>query len=280
MIERYVRFEIDGRIGFGRLSEENVEVIRGDIFADFEVTEEFRELSEVRLLAPCQPGKIVALGMNYRDHAAELGFAIPGDPLIFLKPGTAVTGPDAPIVYPRMSTRVDYEAELGVVIGKKARFVPAAGAFDVILGYTCVNDVTARDLQKKDVQFTRSKSFDTFAPIGPCIARGLDPSSLKVESYLNGKLRQSSNTSNLIFGVPELVEFISSVMTLLPGDIISTGTPSGIGPMVPGDTVEIVVEGIGTLRNRVLSDALFRISECGFRIEKSGRRHPARLAES
>lgn len=252
MIEKYVRFEIDGRIRFGRLSEDTVQVIRGDIFEDFEVTQETRELSGIRLLAPCQPAKIVALGLNYRDHAAEFGAAVPEEPLIFLKPGTAVTGPDTPIMYPGMSTRVDYEGELGVVIGKKARLVPPADAFDVILGYTCVNDVTARDLQKKDVQFTRSKSFDTFAPIGPCIARGLDPSALKVESYLNGELRQSSNTSNLIFGVPELVSFISSVMTLLPGDIISTGTPSGIGPMIPGDIIEIVVEGIGTLRNRVM----------------------------
>ncbi|MEW6328345.1 MAG: fumarylacetoacetate hydrolase family protein [Thermodesulfobacteriota bacterium] len=251
MIERFVRFEADGTARYGQLRENAIRSIEGDIFAEFKTDNKEYDPANVRLLPPCQPGKIIALGLNYRDHARELGFPIPDEPLIFLKPGTAVIGPDSSIMYPRMSKRVDYEAELGVVIGKRARFVPRDKAFDYILGYTCVNDVTARDLQRKDVQFTRSKSFDTFAPIGPCIACGLDPSHLKVESYLNGELRQSSHTGNLIYGVAELVSFISNVMTLLPGDVIATGTPSGIGPMLPGDVIEIVVEGIGTLRNTV-----------------------------
>ncbi len=251
MIERFVRFEADGIARYGQLKENTIRSIEGDIFAEFKTDNEEHALANVRLLPPCQPSKIVALGLNYRDHAGELGFPIPDEPLIFLKPGTAVIGPDSSIMYPRMSKEVDYEAELGVVIGKRARFIQREKAFDYIFGYTCVNDVTARDLQRKDVQFTRSKSFDTFAPIGPCIARGMDPSHLKVESYLNGELRQSSHTGNLIYGVAELVSFISKVMTLLPGDIIATGTPSGIGPMVPGDVIEIVVEDIGTLRNTV-----------------------------
>lgn len=251
MIERFVRFKANGWTQYGWLRGDIVSAIEGDIFSGFKPGGEGYKLADVQLLAPCQPSKIVALGLNYRDHAEELGFPIPAEPLIFLKPGTAVIGPGSPIIYPRMSRRVDYEAELGVVIGKKARYVSPGEAFNYIFGYTCVNDVTARDLQKKDVQFTRSKSFDTFAPVGPCIVRGIDPSHLKVESYLNGELRQSSHTGNLIYGVAELLSFISQVMTLLPGDIIATGTPSGIGPMSPGDIIEIVVEGIDTLRNTV-----------------------------
>lgn len=253
-MERFVRFEVQGAVKYGQLKEDIVSSLEGDMFAGFAGGGEEYRLAEVRLLAPCQPSKIIALGLNYRDHAEELGFAIPDEPLIFLKPGTAVIGPDSPIIYPRMSRRVDYEAELGVVVGKKARFVPPQKALDYVFGYTCVNDVTARDLQKKDVQFTRSKSFDTFAPIGPCIVRGIDPADLQVESYLNGERRQSSRTGNLIYGIADLISFISHVMTLLPGDIIATGTPSGIGPMVPGDVIEIVVEGIGTLRNTVSAE--------------------------
>jgi 2-keto-4-pentenoate hydratase/2-oxohepta-3-ene-1,7-dioic acid hydratase in catechol pathway len=183
----------------------------------------------------------------------ERGKPLPEEPLLFLKPSTAVIGPSDAIVYPRMSRRVDYEGELAVVIKKKAVGVTALEPVEpFILGYTCFNDVTARDLQDKDKQFTRAKSFDTFAAIGPWIATDVDPSALDIKTYLNGKLRQSSNTRNLIFTVPDLVRFISNVMTLLPGDVISTGTPSGIGPMDPGDEVEVEIEGIGKLRNRVL----------------------------
>ena len=206
-----------------------------------------------RLLAPVEPSKIVAVGLNYRDHAMERGKPLPEEPLLFIKPSTAVIGPFEAIVYPKMSKRVDYEGELAVVIGKRASLLSGEDPVEpLILGYTCFNDVTARDLQDKDKQFTRAKSFDTFAAIGPCVVTDLDPSALDIKTFLNGKLRQSSNTRNLIFSVPELVRFISNVMTLLPGDVITTGTPSGIGPMVPGDGVDVQIEGIGTLSNRVL----------------------------
>jgi 2-keto-4-pentenoate hydratase/2-oxohepta-3-ene-1,7-dioic acid hydratase in catechol pathway len=193
--------------------------------------------------------------LNYRDHAQEFGAPLPDEPLLFLKPGTAVIGPEEAIIYPRMSRRVDYEAELAVVISRTAHRVPEAAAKDFILGYTAINDVTARDLQKKDGQFTRSKSFDTFAPLGPWIETAVpDPDNLTVEAFLNGERRQHSNTRNLVFGVAYLVAFISRIMTLLPGDVIATGTPSGIGPMLPGDLVEVRVEGVGTLRNPVAAE--------------------------
>jgi 2-keto-4-pentenoate hydratase/2-oxohepta-3-ene-1,7-dioic acid hydratase in catechol pathway len=253
---RIVRFEMQGRTGYGLLAGEKIEVLWGTPYDGglANTTGEVVSLPEVTLLAPCEPSKIVAIGLNYRDHAAEFGNPIPDEPLIFMKPNTAVIGPDEDIVYPEMSRRVDYEAELAVVIGKTARLVKEADFRDYVLGYTCINDVTARDLQKKDGQFTRSKSFDTFAPLGPWIETAIaDPDHLTVEAYLNGERRQHGNTSNMVFAVPILVAFISRIMTLLPGDVIATGTPSGIGPMRPGDVVEIRVEGIGTLRNRLVS---------------------------
>ena len=211
-------------------------------------------LSEVKLLAPSVPSKIVALGLNYRDHAKELGLPIPEEPLLFLKPPSAVIGPEEKIILPPESKRVDYEAELAVVIRKRARRIAPQRAFDYILGYTCFNDVTARDLQKKDGQWTRAKSFDTFAPFGPWIETDLDPSNLKVRSYLNGFLRQDSSTSELIFPVPEIVSFVSQVMTLEPGDVIATGTPPGIGPLSSGDLIEVEIEGIGRLKNYVITE--------------------------
>jgi 2-keto-4-pentenoate hydratase/2-oxohepta-3-ene-1,7-dioic acid hydratase in catechol pathway len=211
------------------------------------------QLSLVRLLPPVLPGKIVAVGLNYRDHANEMGIEIPKEPVLFLKPSTSVIGPDADIVYPGQSSRVDYEAELAVVIGRECRDVDAGDAAGCILGYTCLNDVTARDLQAKDGQWTRAKSFDTFAPIGPWIVTDIeDPDTLSIQARLNGETRQASNTSNLIFGVYELVDFISHVMTLKKGDVIATGTPSGIGPMSPGDEIAVEIEGIGVLKNRVI----------------------------
>lgn len=205
----------------------------------------------VTLLAPCRPSKIVAVGLNYRSHAEEIRMPLPDEPLLFLKPSTAVIGPGGVIAYPSMSRRVDYEAELGVIIGTAAKNVSEKEARRYILGYTCFNDVTARDLQGKDKQFTRSKSFDTFAPMGPWIETALDPCNLTVQSYLGGALKQSGTTADLVFSVDRLLAFISRVMTLLPGDVIATGTPAGIGPMRIGDTIEIVVEGIGRLRNTV-----------------------------
>lgn len=198
-----------------------------------------------------KPTKIVCVGTNYGDHAKELNMKIPEEPLIFLKPPSSIIYDLQEIVYPRGVARLDYEAELAVVIKEMAKDISEEDVSKYILGYTCLNDVTARDLQKKDGQWTRSKSFDTFCPIGPVIETEIDAADVKVESYLNGELKQSSNTHHLIFTVSRLVSFISGIMTLLPGDIISTGTPHGVGPMQPGDTIEIRIEKIGSLKNKV-----------------------------
>ncbi|MBU1084215.1 MAG: fumarylacetoacetate hydrolase family protein [Candidatus Omnitrophota bacterium] len=206
---------------------------------------------DARLISPVAPSKIILVGLNYEDHAAELGMTRPKTPVLFIKPPTAVIGPGDDIIYPGYSQRVDYEAELAVVIKKTARSIKRDKAGEYILGYTCLNDVTARDIQTDDVQWTRSKSYDTFAPIGPWIETELDPGDIAVEAYLNGEKKQSSRTSELIFDIPHLLEFISGVMTLLPGDVISTGTPPGVGPMVPGDEITVKIEGIGELTNRV-----------------------------
>jgi 2-keto-4-pentenoate hydratase/2-oxohepta-3-ene-1,7-dioic acid hydratase in catechol pathway len=197
------------------------------------------------------PSKIVCVGLNYKDHAAEQNKPLPQEPMLFIKPSTAVIRAGEPIRIPPGVGRVDHEAELGVVIGKRAYRVPKERALEYVLGITCVNDVTARELQAKDVQFTRAKGFDTFAPIGPHVATGYDGRPLAVEAFVNGEKRQSSSTRELIFSVEHLIWFISSVMTLLPGDIIATGTPSGIGPLTAGDTVTIRVESVGDLTNPV-----------------------------
>jgi 2-keto-4-pentenoate hydratase/2-oxohepta-3-ene-1,7-dioic acid hydratase in catechol pathway len=208
-------------------------------------------LNAVTVLAPVVPSKIVCVGLNYKDHAGEVGKDLPAEPLIFIKPTSAVIGPGDPIRLPPGVGRVDHEAELGIVIGRRAHRVPRARAWDYILGLTCVNDVTARDLQKKDSQYTRCKGFDTFAPIGPCIAAGLNGEARRVEGWVNAERRQSSSTEHLIFPIDELVRFVTFIMTLEPGDIISTGTPEGIGPLAAGDTVKVVVEGVGELVNPV-----------------------------
>jgi 2-keto-4-pentenoate hydratase/2-oxohepta-3-ene-1,7-dioic acid hydratase in catechol pathway len=204
-----------------------------------------------QLLPPTAPSKIVAVGRNYAEHAKELSNEAPSEPIIFLKPPSALLAPGGTIVRPPQSQRVDYEGELAIVIGKRARNVKADRWRDFVLGFTCANDVTARDLQKKDVQFTRGKSFDTFCPIGPCIETDLDPSDLALVTRVNGQIRQNSRTSMMVFPCSVVIEFISSVMTLEPGDVILTGTPSGVGPLQSGDTVEVEIEGIGTLRNHV-----------------------------
>lgn len=246
------RFAAGNKVRYGVAESDTITELEGDVFFQYDLTDETHKLDEVTLLSPCKPSKIVAIGLNYRSHAQELGMELPDEPMLFLKPATAVIGPGEDICYPPMSQRVDYEAELAVVIGKRAKNIKESNAEDYIFGYTCINDVTARDLQKKDIQFTRSKCFDTFAPIGPCIETELDPGRVKVESYLNGELRQSGNTRDLVFPVARVVSFISQVMTLLPGDVIATGTPFGVGPMAVGDTIEVVVEGIGRLKNRVV----------------------------
>jgi 2-keto-4-pentenoate hydratase/2-oxohepta-3-ene-1,7-dioic acid hydratase in catechol pathway len=227
-------------------------LVDGDIFGEYRDGAEIAS-EGLELLPPVLPSKLVCVGLNYRDHAVEQGKALPAEPLLFIKPSTSVIGPGAPIRVPSWAGRVDHEAELAVVIRKPACGVRASKAAEYILGVTCVNDVTARELQAKDGQYTRAKGFDSFAPIGPCIAVGLDSRDLRVSGYVNGSLRQDSRTRELIFTVPELVEFISSVMTLLPGDIISTGTPAGIGPIRPGDSVTVHVEGAGALTNPVVA---------------------------
>jgi len=199
-----------------------------------------------------KPSKIIAVGLNYSDHARELKMKTLAEPIIFLKPATAVIWNNQKIKYPKMSKQVDYEAELAVVIGKKCKNVSEREAKKYILGYTCLNDVTARDLQKKDGQWTRAKSFDTFCPIGPHIVSGINPDNLKIELYLNGKLKQSSNTKNLIFNIEKLVSFVSQIMTLEKYDVIATGTPVGVGPVKIGDKIEIKIEKIGTLTNYVV----------------------------
>ncbi|MFO7772497.1 MAG: fumarylacetoacetate hydrolase family protein [Dehalococcoidia bacterium] len=256
---RIVRFASHGKTKYGIAEDNIIRSLRGSPFTRFKgpgspvvFDGDSYELDEVKLLAPCLPSKIVGLGLNYRSHAEETNLAIPTMPLIFLKPSTAVVGPGDEIVLPHGSRRVDYEGELGVVIGRKARDVPQDKARDYVLGYTCVNDVSERYAQSEDGQWTRAKGFDTFAPIGPWIETEVAPDNLKIETYLNGELRQSAYTNDLIFGVDDLVSFISSVMTLLPGDVITTGTPSGIGRMNPGDTVEVRIDKIGTLRNFVV----------------------------
>jgi 2-keto-4-pentenoate hydratase/2-oxohepta-3-ene-1,7-dioic acid hydratase in catechol pathway len=206
------------------------------------------------LLAPVRPSKIVCVGLNYKDHAAEVKKPLPAEPLLFIKPSTAVLDPGAPIRLPPGVGRVDYEGELAAVIGKRAHRVPRARAWEYILGLTCVNDVTARDLQNKESQYTRCKGFDTFAPIGPCIAIKANGSARAVETWVNGTRRQASSTEQLIFDLEHLVEFITFVMTLEPGDVISTGTPSGIGPLSDGDVVTVRVEGIGELTNPVAAE--------------------------
>ena len=210
-------------------------------------------VEEVQLLAPCQPSKIVAVGLNYASHAAEHRLSLPTEPLIFLKPPSAVIGQGTPIVYPdHLSQQVDHEAELAVVIGRRARRVHREEAATYVLGYTCANDVTARDLQRRDGQWTRSKSFDTFCPLGPWIVTDLDVADLAIGCRVNGELRQESRTSQMIFTVSDLIAYVSAVMTLEPGDVILTGTPAGVGPLQPGDRVAVEIEGIGALWNDVV----------------------------
>ena len=252
---KIVRFAIDNKVKHGILKGKSIQGLEDKPYRYLKPSDQSYQTSEVKLLSPCTPSKIVALGLNYHSHAEEVKAKLPNAPLIFLKPSTAVIGPEDNIVYPSSSQRVDYEGELGVVIKKPVWRVSIEDALDYVLGYTCFNDITARDLQYQDKQWTRAKSFDTFAAVGPCIETELDPGNVVVKTYLNGELKQQANTSDLIYSVPELINFISHVMTLLPGDIIATGTPSGIGPMNPGDTVEIKIEPIGTLRNSVVSNS-------------------------
>jgi 2-keto-4-pentenoate hydratase/2-oxohepta-3-ene-1,7-dioic acid hydratase in catechol pathway len=248
---RLVRFLVQGSPAYGILNNDEVVELGEEAYASLSSHRAVHQTAGVRLLAPCVPTKVVAVGLNYRDHASELGMAVPETPILFLKPPTTVIGPDDDIRFPAMSRQVDYEGELGIVIKDRVVRIAPAEARQHILGYTCANDVTARDLQKQDGQWTRAKGFDTFCPVGPWIETDLDPSDLQIETYLNGERRQSSRTSQFVFDVDHLVSFISQVMTLEPGDLIITGTPAGIGPMKRGDSVEVRIEGIGSLINKV-----------------------------
>lgn len=251
MVKHYVRFELNGSPNFGLLADEQITVIAGDIFGEHQLTDQVVPLSGVRLLTPCQPSKLPCVGLNYRKHAMELGMKLPGEPVIFLKPVTALLPPEGEIIYWPTVGQLDYEGEFAIVIGKQCHRVSEADAMQHVFGYTIANDVTARDLQAKDGQWTRAKSFDTFCPLGPSIVTGIDASDLGLRTLLNGVVKQDGRTSDVIFPIPYMVSFVSQVMTLYPGDVILTGTPSGIGPMQVGDQVEIQIEQIGSLINRV-----------------------------
>jgi len=236
---------------YGVLEGETVKYIQGCIFGEYEVTDESKALADVQLLAPCVPSKAICIGLNYHDHAKEMNLKLPEEPLIFMKPSTALNNPGGIVDYPAISNNLHFEAEMAIVIKKPAKQVAVEQAYEYVLGYTCANDVTARDLQMKDGQWTRGKSFDTFLPLGPCIQTDMDPHKADIRLYLNDKIMQSSNTKELIFSVPQIVAYVSQAMTLLPGDVILTGTPSGVGPMQVGDRVVVEIEGIGRLENIV-----------------------------
>ena len=243
----------DDDIAYGAVESGGIQVHRGTPFVAWEPTETVLPFDEVQLLAPVFPTKIVAVGENYADHAAEMGGEVPAEPVIFMKPATAVIGPEAPVVIPPESSEVLHEAELAIVVGKVSHLVAPEDAGAHILGYTAGNDVTADDLQRRDGQWTRAKGFDTFCPLGPAIETELDPQGLSITCSVNGEIRQDGTTDDMIRGVAELFAFVTSVMTLLPGDVVLTGTPAGVGPVRPGDRMEVAIERIGALRNPVVA---------------------------
>ncbi|MCG2712127.1 MAG: fumarylacetoacetate hydrolase family protein [Candidatus Omnitrophica bacterium] len=248
---RIVRIYYKGKPKWGVIKKETVHLLEGTPFGRIKYSGQTVAQKNAKLLAPAIPSKIIMAGLNYREHAKELGLKIPKVPVLFLKPPTSIAASGENIIYPDGIKRLDYEAELAFIVKKTARNIPENKAGEYILGYTCCNDVTARDLQKKDGQWTRAKSFDTFCPIGPHIETQIRPENLAIRSYLNGRLRQNSSTSDFIFPVYYLLAFVSRIMTLLPGDVVSTGTPHGIGRMNKGDLIEVEISGIGRLRNRV-----------------------------
>lgn len=252
---KFARFLHNGKSFYG-IGDQKIYPITGNIFGEFQIGREGLKPGKVKLLAPCQPSKIILVGLNYLDHVKESQSSdtVPKEPVLFMKPSTSVIGPEEVIFYPQGVERLDFEAELAVVIKDRCKNLLPSSVQEHILGFTCLNDVTARNLQKKDVQWTRAKSFDSFCPLGPFIVDKIDLGNSRIESYLNGELHQSSNTNQMIFSVEKIVSLVSCVMTLLPGDVISTGTPAGVGPMEPGDTVEVFIENIGILRNYVKKD--------------------------
>lgn len=249
---RIARFSLEGNVAFGVLEGDALDVIKGHPFADFERSGQRIPLEKVRLLSPVLPNKVVAVGRNYSEHARELGNTVPETPVVFFKPSTAVVGPDDPVIYPGFSAEVHHEAELAVVIGRMCKEVPRERVHEVILGYTCANDVTARDVQRSEEQWARAKGFDTSCPLGPWVETDLDPSDVAVQCTVNGEQRQLGRTGEMVRSVADLVVHISEAMTLLPGDVILTGTPAGVGPLNVGDEVAVTIEGIGTLTNKVI----------------------------
>ncbi|MEE8375533.1 MAG: fumarylacetoacetate hydrolase family protein [Acidimicrobiia bacterium] len=251
---KIVRMKAGDDIAYGVADAEGVVVYKGSPFVAWEPTETVVPWSSVSLLSPVIPTKVLCVGKNYEDHVDEMDGEIPEEPLIFMKPATSVIGQNAAVVHPRISNEVHHEAELAVVISRPARNIKAEDASRYIFGYTAANDVTARDLQAKDVQWTRAKGFDTFCPLGPAIETELDPlERLAVICKVNGEVRQAGFTSDMVFGVAEILEYITAFMTLLPGDVVLTGTPSGVSKVEPGDVMEVEIDGIGTLTNRVVS---------------------------
>jgi 2-keto-4-pentenoate hydratase/2-oxohepta-3-ene-1,7-dioic acid hydratase in catechol pathway len=249
---RFIRYQIGADAPrYGWVYEDRVGPIEGVPYGDFRRLEAETPLSMVRLLAPIQPGKIICVGRNYAEHAREQNVEVPEIPLLFMKPPSSVIGPEDTIVLPPQSRQVEHEGELGVVIGRRGRWIHAEEALSFVLGYTAANDVTARDLQRRDGQWTRGKGFDTFCPLGPWIETDLDPADVLVQTRVNGEMRQMASTREMMFPVQQLIAFISSIMTLEPGDLILTGTPAGIGSLNAGDAVEVTVEGIGALQNIV-----------------------------
>jgi 2-keto-4-pentenoate hydratase/2-oxohepta-3-ene-1,7-dioic acid hydratase in catechol pathway len=254
-IQRVARLAESGRIFWALIEEDgSIREAAGDPLTTLRPIGRPRSPEGLAWLPPISPSKIIGVGRNYRAHAAELGNEVPAEPLLFLKPPSALLPHGGAIRLPRASSRVDFEGEIGVVIGRTARAVSESSALDHVLGFTCVNDVTARDLQKRDIQFTRGKGFDTFCPVGPCVAVGLDPADLAVATFLNGRQVQGAPVAEMIFGIPRLIAAISAVMTLEPGDLIATGTPEGVGPLRSGDEVEVAIAGVGRLVNRVEAD--------------------------
>ena len=252
---KIVRMQTDEGIRYGGVEPEGIRIYDGTPFVAWQPTEVVVDFGKARLLAPVFPTKVVGVGSNYAMHLEEMGRQLPDSPTLFLKPSTAVIGPGRPIVLPALSREVHHEAELVVVIGKVARKVAVEDASSVVLGYTAGNDVTARDLQREDGQLTRAKGFDSFCPLGPAIETEYDPlEDFSLECRVNGEIRQGASINDMIFGVAELISFATSVMTLLPGDVIMTGTPSGVGPIRHGDLVEVALEGVGTLSNPVVGE--------------------------
>jgi len=248
---RFVRFMRDGTPGWGEVTGTQILGLRQAPYLGLERDGSACDYGSAHLLAPAEPSKIVCVGKNYLDHAEEMGEGVPAEPVLFIKPNTCVNDPGAVVVRPRNCFRLDYEGEIAFVVGRMAKRVPASQADDYIFGYTILNDVTARDIQKADGQWTRGKGMDGFAPMGPDLVTGIDTADLALTTRLNGVVKQATRTSLMMWKIPALLEFITETMTLLPGDVVATGTPAGIGEMADGDTVEVEIEGLGTLTNHI-----------------------------